>query len=125
MPQDRHNGRVGVALLVDRSLTVPEYVPELFELRNRLVAELQGQLGPRLAAVVAYSDVARTVSCDEAAIGAVPRPADADGCRLSVACPDECDARMTLTPGRFFGVKDICGLLDRLRWLFDSWVRPD
>jgi uncharacterized protein with von Willebrand factor type A (vWA) domain len=39
---------------------------ELFEMRNHLVSEVSNQLGPSLSTVIAYSEVAREVSLEEA-----------------------------------------------------------
>jgi uncharacterized protein with von Willebrand factor type A (vWA) domain len=57
---------MSTVLVVDRSLIVPRHIWELFEMRNRLVAEISKQLGPRISAVIAYSEVARVVTTEEA-----------------------------------------------------------
>jgi hypothetical protein len=51
---------------VDRSLIVSRHIHELFEMRNVLTAEISNQLGPRLSAVVTYSEAARVSSLEEA-----------------------------------------------------------
>jgi uncharacterized protein with von Willebrand factor type A (vWA) domain len=47
-------------------LIYPNHIWEVFETRNQLIAEVSIQLGPRLSTVVAYSEVARAASLEEA-----------------------------------------------------------
>jgi uncharacterized protein with von Willebrand factor type A (vWA) domain len=51
---------------VDRSLIYPNHIPELFALRNRLVTLTSEQLGSELGTVIAYSEVARVTSVEDA-----------------------------------------------------------
>ena len=51
---------------MDRSLIVPNHIPELFELRGQLVNEACRQLGSELGTLIAYSEVARTTSVADA-----------------------------------------------------------
>lgn len=71
MSPDLHNGCVSIALLVDRSLIVPDHIPDLFELRGQLVNETCRQLGLELGTLIAYSEVARTTSLEDI-LGAGP-----------------------------------------------------
>ena len=67
MAGGRNTDLVATTLLVDRSLILPDHIWELFDMRNRLVAEVSRQLGPRLSTVITYSEVARASSLEEAA----------------------------------------------------------
>lgn len=51
---------------MDRSLIYPDHIPELFELRSRLVAQMSEQLGSDLGTIIAYSEIARVTSVDDA-----------------------------------------------------------
>jgi uncharacterized protein with von Willebrand factor type A (vWA) domain len=57
---------VTIAVVVDRSLIVPDHIWPLFDLRKRLVEELCAQVGAELRMLIAYSEVARAVTVQEA-----------------------------------------------------------
>jgi uncharacterized protein with von Willebrand factor type A (vWA) domain len=57
---------VSTAVVVDRSLIVPDHIWALFDLRNRVVEEACNQVGGELGALIAYSEVARVATVKEA-----------------------------------------------------------
>jgi uncharacterized protein with von Willebrand factor type A (vWA) domain len=57
---------MGIVCLVDRSLIVSGSSPEVFDLRNRVVAELAEQANSPATTFIAYSEVARVTSLAEA-----------------------------------------------------------
>ena len=57
---------MGIACLVDRSLIPSGSSPEVFDLRNRVVADLGDRRDSRATAFIPYSDQARVSSLAEA-----------------------------------------------------------
>jgi uncharacterized protein with von Willebrand factor type A (vWA) domain len=57
---------MGIVCLVDRSLIISGSSPEVFDLRNRVVADLADQPDPPVTTFIAYSEVARVTSLAEA-----------------------------------------------------------
>jgi uncharacterized protein with von Willebrand factor type A (vWA) domain len=62
----RHNGEMSTALVVDRSLHLLDRLNDVYLLRNLVASEVGKELGPELAAVITYSEVARSASIEEA-----------------------------------------------------------
>ena len=65
-PSCRHTGEVRTALVVDRSLILKDQLDDLYGLRNQVASEVARQLGHELATVIAYAEIARSASIEEA-----------------------------------------------------------